>query len=82
MEPHIGPWIVVWPPFKIYLYLPQKKTHMLLIFFLQKHARWLTDLDTFNEWMNELDYEAEGSSLLNALSPLLSFLFEVTMYID
>ncbi len=65
-----------------YSSVSQKKTHMMLILSLQKHARWLTDLDTFNEWMNELDYEAEGSSLLNALCPLLSFLFEVTMYID
>lgn len=28
------------------------------------NARWLTDLDVFNEWMNEEDYEltdADGS---------------------
>ena len=31
---------------------------------MQVNARWLTDLDVFNEWMNEEDYEladADGS---------------------
>jgi len=32
---------------------------------LLQHARWLTDLSEFNEWMNELDYEpAEGEGRL------------------
>ena len=33
-------------------------------FSIQVNARWLTDLDVFNEWMNEEDYEladADGS---------------------
>ena len=33
-------------------------------FSIQVNARWLTDIDVFNEWMNEEDYEladADGS---------------------
>ena len=29
----------------------------LSVFVLQVHAKWILDTDTFNEWMNEEDYE-------------------------
>lgn len=40
----------------------------------QVNARWLTDLDVFNEWMNEEDYEltdADGSGNKRETSPAL-----------
>ena len=30
------------------------------------NARWLLDLDVFNEWMNEEDYETTDSELLGS----------------
>ena len=32
-------------------------THLGLTCGLQVHARWILDLDQYNEWMNEEDYE-------------------------
>jgi hypothetical protein len=32
-----------------------------LIYVLLQQERWLTDLDRFNEWMNEIDYESDGT---------------------
>lgn len=42
-----------------------------LTLYSKVNARWLTDLDTFNEWMNEEDYEvtdAQGSQLVREFS--------------
>lgn len=46
--------------------------HIYYIFFyiavvktsLQVNARWLLDLDEFNEWMNVDDYEVEMDALV------------------
>lgn len=45
---------------------PRSGTRVLIV---RQTARFLTDLDVFNEWMNEVDYEydeeaAKGTSML------------------
>jgi len=45
------------------------------------NARWLTDLDVFNEWMNEEDYEltdADGSVSNDHLAFLSHHIFSFT----
>ena len=37
---------------------------ILLCYVCQVNGRWLTDLDIFNEWMNEEDYEITDSLFL------------------
>ena len=42
-----------------------------LSLFFQITSRWLTDLEEFNEWMNEEDYIIEGETVSYVI-PLIS----------
>ena len=46
---------------------------------LQVNARWLTDLDVFNEWMNEEDYELADTD--GSVSFDLFFVFLLKYYL-
>jgi hypothetical protein len=52
---------------------------MLIVFCVarQVNGRWLTDLDVFNEWMNEEDYEITDSLSLMVLYFLASYNMKV-----